>query len=260
MLIKKQYDQLPLYHFEHLSKQEDIKHYISSREGGNSEEHLSSLNIGLAVNDHPENPVNNRAKIATALGISPSHLIFPSQTHSDHITVIEDIDTPTLDTDALITNKKGICISVMTADCVPVLLYDPVAKAVAAIHAGWRGSVEDICGKTIQLMKEKYNCQPQHILAGIGPSICVKNYETGAEVIEAVQKLTGDAHPFIASPQANGKANLDLWTLNQYLLQKAGVLPENIEIANICTFERNDLFYSARRGKTGRFGSGILLQ
>ncbi|MDP2113024.1 MAG: peptidoglycan editing factor PgeF, partial [Bacteroidota bacterium] len=163
--------------------------------------------------------------------------------------------------DALITNEPGLFICVQTADCVPILLFDPQKKVVAAIHAGWRGTVSKIAQKTIQQMTEKFSCQPTDILAGIGPSIHMHAYEVGPEVVEAV-KANFSNSPALLKPSLNeGNAYFDLWEANQTVLLEAGIPEENIELMGLCSFEQADLFYSARRdgADTGRMVSGIRL-
>jgi polyphenol oxidase len=166
------------------------------------------------------------------------------------------------DTDALITTSKGLCISVMSADCVPVLLYDPVKRAIGAVHAGWRGTVSKILTLTVQAMLQHYGTQPADLVAAIGPSICPEVYEVGEEVIMAVEQTFGTKDSLITRENGPGKGHFNLWEANRIQLLALGVKSENIEVAGICTYQHSDEFFSARRSgnRAGRFSAGILLR
>lgn len=261
-MYTKYFGRLKLWQFQKLSEYKTITHFVTGREGGVSEGEMGSLNLSFNVGDHPENVKENRRILAYAIGISESRLCFPVQTHTTNVGVVCDdssaLDFP--DTDALITNKKGICLAVMSADCVPVLLYDPLVNAVAAIHAGWKGTVGKIVTATIEAMKKEYNARPEQIIAAIGPSICAKVYEVGEEVIERVKEAF--PHSCLLNSSTQGKAYFDLWNANKLQLMEMGVREENIEIAGKCTFLNSDLFFSARKSgyKAGRFAAGVMLK
>jgi hypothetical protein len=175
--------------------------------------------------------------------------------------LVIDGDTPQdLRADALITKRNDIALAILLADCVPVLLYDPKKKVVAAIHAGWRGTVANITQATIIKMKEQFNCNPQDIIAGIGPSISVENYEVGPEVKEAADLAMGEYHNTVINK--NGKLYFDLWKANKLQLLKSGLEDSNIEVSGICTYRNNETFFSARANKpiTGRFAAVIKIK
>jgi len=204
-----------------------------------------------------------RQELATSLRLSPEQLVFPRQTHTDHIAVVTEplIGAEIPDTDALITNVPGLCICVQTADCVPILICDPVKKIVAAIHAGWRGTVSLITLKTATQMIQEFGCDPNDLIAGIGPSISRPNYEVSTEVIDAV-KANFTNHQDLLFPNGNaGKADLNLWKANQTLLENAGIPLSQIEIMGLCSFNGENEFYSARRdgAATGRMVTGIMI-
>jgi YfiH family protein len=254
--------ELPLYYFRNLSSFHRIKHFISGRQGGVSTGETGALNLSFRVSDEESHVKRNRELVAQALGIEAGKLVVPSQTHSDHIAEVrpDNYKDVFADTDGFVTNTPGLCIAVLSADCVPVLLYDPSTHSAAAIHAGWRGTVASIVPKTIEKMKQLYGADPSHIRAGIGPSICSDVYEVGAEVAEEFYKVFDD-HSKIVRPKENDKFLIDLWEANKTLLVKAGVKQENIETSGICTYTNADKFFSARRSanKAGRFGAGIVL-
>jgi YfiH family protein len=144
------------------------------------------------------------------------------------------------------------------ADCVPILLHDPIRKVVGIAHAGWRGTVQKTAQAAVLAMQTKYGSRPEDILAAIGPSICVEHYEIGDEVAEQIKSAFGaDSNSFLSSN--NGVDRFDLWYANQYLLEKAGL--RNIEISGICTACHLKDWYSyrAENGRTGRFGALIAL-
>ncbi len=184
------------------------------------------------------------------------------QTHSARVEVVTMATLHEVfdHTDALITAEKGILISVQSADCVPVLLYDPMEKVVAAIHAGWRGTMGEIVLTAIEKMKTEFNSSPENLIAAIGPSISEEIYEVGEEVIAAVERVYGSKAGIISREQ-NGKGFCNLWEANRIQLIRAGVRAKNIEVAGICTYQQADLFFSARKsGNTaGRFAAGIMI-
>lgn len=211
--------------------------------------------------DSPEIYTGNREQLAKILGIDVQQLVFPRQTHTNCVTEVDEIPECELkETDALVTNKKGICICVQTADCVPILLFEPEKQVIAAVHAGWRGTVKKIAAETVQKMTGTYKCNPSKIVAAIGPSISPSVYEVGSEVTEAI--LRSIPHPeSVIHLKKTGKHHVDLWTANREVLIEAGLSSGNIEIAGECSFNGNNRFFSARKegADTGRMVSGIML-
>ena len=205
--------------------------------------------------------VQNRKLLASVLGIQPEQLVFPRQTHTNCVVEVEIIpENEISETDALVTSQPGICLCVQTADCVPVLLFDPVNRVVAAVHAGWRGTVKKIAVAAVLKMQKKYHSSPQNILAVIGPSIGPEVYEVGDEVVDEVRKNV----PFpekTLQKNASGKFHFNLWEANRQVLLAAGLKEQNIEMTEECTFQKENKYYSARREgvETGRIVSGIML-
>lgn len=248
---------LSVFKFESFKKYKDIAHFITTKEG------WISGNKPRFTGDQEADYSGFRKELAVSCETKGTKFIFPRQTHSDRVALVTSgTETTTIaNTDALITNEPGLFICVQTADCVPILLFDPQKKVVAAVHAGWRGTVSKIAMKTVQQMTEKFGCQPIDIHAGIGPSIHMHAYEVGPEVVEAVKSNFNNS-PALLKPSLNvGNAYFDLWEANQTLLMEAGIPEENIELMGLCSFEQADLFYSARRdgADTGRMVSGIRL-
>lgn len=192
----------------------------------------------------------------------PYYVVQPHQVHGIEIREVTDPMTTREQlegVDALITNVPGVAISVRTADCIPVLLYDPVHKAIAAVHAGWRGTVQRISQKVIDFMHELYGTNGADLKAVIGPGIGPESFQVGQEVADAfleagfpigqILKDCGPKAPTADNPM-NGGLHIDLWLANQLLLEQSGVKSQNIQVAGICTYRNNDRFYSARREGT----------
>ncbi|WP_372775968.1 peptidoglycan editing factor PgeF [Mangrovibacterium sp.] len=253
---KQQAGNKTFYQFEQLL-QNGLLHFTSTKRGwaGDGKSRFTG--------DSPESFAGYRAELAASLGLNGEQFVFPRQTHSDHIQVVHEpmsgVEVP--DTDALITDVTGLCICVQTADCVPILLFDPFQRVVAAIHSGWRGTVSKIAAKTLERMQTEFQSKPENILAGIGPSISSKNYEVSADVIQQIERnFPNQAN--LLHPSANtGRACLDLWAANKSLLMDSGVPENQIEITGFCSFAGDHEFYSARRDglQTGRMVTGIML-
>lgn len=247
----------------------DLVHFCTSRAGGVSVGNYASFNLNPFVGDQPSHFEKNKQLLCDKYGIQPGKLVIPFQTHGTEIRAIderffhlseEEKSHYLHGVDALFTRMPEVCIGVTTADCVPLQFYDPVTKVVAVAHAGWRGTCGKIALKTIQKLTETFDVDPENLLITIGPSISGKVYEVGAELIDNFQEAGFDTTSLFE--QRNNAIYLDLWEANRQLLLQAGVLPENIEIAGICTFTEHEKFFSARRLgiKSGRMLSGIMLK
>lgn len=248
---------LSVFKFESFRKYKDITHFITTKEG------WVSGNKPRFTGDQESDYFAFRKELAVSGDWDTDKFVFPRQTHSDHVAVATSgsSENTISDTDALITNEPGLFVCVQTADCVPILLYDPQRKVVAAIHAGWKGTVSKIAHKSVQKMTEKYGSNPTDIIAGIGPSIHMHAYEVGPEVVDLV-KTNFSNSPVLLKPSLTiGRAFFDLWEANKTILIESGIPEENIEVMGLCTFEHASLFYSARRDgmDTGRMVSGIRL-
>jgi len=252
---------LDFYRFEHLKKQPSVLHLVSTKSGL----YPYTFSLALHTGEDAKAIIQNRQMLAEQLVTStPLHFIVANQTHSDNITVIREQDTKGWEhlddaienCDALITNVPHVVLSILTADCVPVLLYDLKQGVIAAIHAGWKGTQQEIVIKTLKQMKNTFASNPEDILAGIAPSIGRCCYEVGEDV----------AKHFFDTPmgftKVKDKYMLDLPYLNKKQLLDFGVKEENIEMSNICTACHNDKFFSYRKEKgcSGRFMSIIGLK
>lgn len=228
-----------------------VPHCFTTRFGGVSEGYLSSLNLGIHRGDKPENVVKNYEILGQALRFDIHDLVYTHQTHTDIVRVVDGSNRGEglfrevePECDALVTNTPGVVLAAFTADCTPILLHDPVTGAVGAVHAGWRGTVADIAGKTVLAMRENFGAEPANIRAAIGPNIGVCCFETHTDVPDAVRAVLGDAAEAFIVP-AGEKFRVDLKGVNAALLRRAGV--KHIEISCDCTACRPDRFWSHRR-------------
>lgn len=254
-MIELQQPPLTLWQFENLGRQSGIRHFVTAR---NSNPEGKEFTLSLSSSPDKDMVRANRSLVAKAMGIADDKLFFPSQVHLTRIVNVTS-HTPKeelMETDALISNEPGICIAVMSADCVPILLYDRKNNAVAAVHSGWKGTVAKILEKTLKTMHETFGTNGVDLIAGIGPSVSQDAYEVGEEVVTQVKK-SFDRSSELMIPQPNNKAKLDLWKANEFQLREFGVT--DIEISDLCTVKNNSNFFSARKGDSGRFAAGIML-
>ncbi len=252
-----------------LDKYNEIAHFCTSREGGVSVGNYASFNLSPFSGDNPVHLTENHQVLCEKLGIEPSKLIIPYQTHGTEIRVIDEtfflLSTSEKNqylhgVDALITQLPQVCVGVSTADCVPLIFFDTRIKIVAVAHAGWRGACGRIAVKTVFKMIEKFGCNAADIVVSVGPSISVDAYNVGRELIAAFEDEGFDTDSIFM--EKGDKLHLDLWEANRQSLLKAGILPEHVEIAGICTYTEHERFFSARRLgiKSGRMLSGIMIK
>lgn len=249
----------------------NISHFVTSRGGGYSKEAYASFNCSPYSGDQPERVARNQKLLCEALPKPPNQLIIPFQTHGTEVCVIdpgfilasaESRQTLLHGVDAVITREPGCCVCVSTADCVPILLYDKRNKAVAAVHAGWRGTVSFIVRRVLDKMKEIYGTEGDDVIACIGPSISLQSFEVGEEVYEAFCSSGFDMPRISIWKEDTQKYHLDLWEANRRQLLNFEIPEHQIEVAGICTYTHHQDFFSARRLGilSGRILSGIMLQ
>lgn len=252
-------------HLGHLG----LRHGVSTRLGGISAPPFATLNLGLKTGDQAERVRLNRRHFCQAVGVDPDRTVTPQQTHEDRIYIagaadagrgIFSHDAAIPCTDALATNQAGLPLMLFFADCVPVLIYDPVRRAVAISHAGWKGTVARIAAKTVCAMGEHFGTRAADCFVGIAPSIGPCCYEVDQPVIDALCQSFPDTWGTLVVP-SGGKWQLDLWETNRRQLVEAGVQRDRIVVAGVCTACNTALFFShrAEKGKTGRMGAVISL-
>ena len=239
----------------------NISCFSTTRHGGSGEGTYATFNCTHYCGDNPEHVKTNLEKLAMSLPERPRVFVIPRQTHTTNVRVITDVPTQEelQDVDAVVTHLKGFCLCVSTADCVPILIYDKEKRVIAAVHAGWRGTVGRIVEKTLEAMKSHYGTNGKDVIACIGPSISLESFEVGDEVYDAFAKAGFDMS---AIAKKYEKWHLDLWEANRLQLLAQGVCPEHIEVAGICTYQQHEDFFSARRLgiKSGRILSGVMLK
>ncbi len=259
--------------FDLLDQEGGIVHFSTTREGGVSRGAFASLNTGNFSDDSPLNIHENRQRIARMLYTPVENFIIPHQTHSNRVLTV-DSDFLSLSrteavealygVDALVTNQPGVFLCVTTADCVPILLYDKGSGAIAAIHAGWKGTLGRIVENSFREMERNYGTSARDLIVGMGPAISQQHYEVGDELVEAFREEGFDLSDRAVSYRepSSGKCHMDLTEINRRELIRLGVPEGQVGISGLCTFEREDLFFSARRQTihSGRMLTGIKLE
>jgi YfiH family protein len=234
--------------FEQLRQFPHLVHGVFLRKGGVSEKSsLASLNVGGRVNDLPEHVTMNRKKIRECLGMKT--LVIGDQRHEFHIHKIFDIEPKEeiflpYSADGLFTTLKDVLLATYHADCQVGLFYDPKREVIANIHCGWRGNVQNIFGKTVEMLQQQMGSNPKDLLVCISPSLGPSH----AEFIHYEKELPASFYPYQTQP-----TYFDLWEISYQQLRSSGVRGEHIEIARMCTYSQPELFFSYRREKdTGR--------
>ncbi|MEI6847081.1 MAG: peptidoglycan editing factor PgeF [Chlorobiaceae bacterium] len=227
----------------------------STRKGGVSTGAYSSLNLGNNTGDDPELVHQNTLRLCHAAGINPERMVSSIQIHGTEILYAEKPGQYD-GYDAFITNKKNLFLCIFTADCFPVLLYDPLNHALGAVHSGWKGSSEKIVMKTVKAMERNFNSIPAQCLAFIGTGISSVAYEVGCEI---AMKFDTDFFRILPTRQNEKKYQLDLGGVNYQQLVASGIPASNIEYSPFCSYRNSELFFSHRRdnSKTGRMVSLI---
>jgi YfiH family protein len=249
---------LPVYRFGQWDGEPSLVHAVLTRLGGVSLPPYATLNLSQVVGDDPAAVEVNYRRVCRALGIHRSHMVTCHQVHSADVFVATAADGGRLvgQGDALVTGQPGVYLSMRFADCTPILLHDPVRRAVGIAHAGWRGTLKNVAGAAVWAMVERLGCLPGDITAVIGPAIGPCCYQVGGEVIRAVESTCAGAAGLLRR-RAGGRAYFDLWEANRRQLVEAGV--GCVAVAGLCTACRTDHFFShrAEQGQTGRFGAVI---
>lgn len=246
----------------------EIMAFSTTRHGGTDEGNYAGFNMNEYCGDTPEHTAACRKALAEELGVDENHIIMPHQTHdinpriigSEFLSLPQDIRRMLLEgVDSILTDVPGVCIGVSTADCVPVLLHDAAHNAVAAVHAGWRGTVKSVVLRAVTEMRLAYGTDATTLTAIVGPAISLKNFEVGDEVYNEFLEAK---MPMDSIARREGKWHIDLPLCNKMQLMMAGLKEENIQMSGICTYDNADDYFSARRlGKeSGRIFSGIVIR
>ena len=246
--------EIPCFQFQRLSQEHNLIHGVFTRHGGVSAPPFDTLNTSYAVGDRQEDVAENIRKVRCV--IQAKDLMYMNQSHGDGILVLRQgalcINGEALDVDALITDIPGVGLMVKQADCQGVIIYDPEKNVVADVHCGWRGNVQNILAGVVSRMNKEFGCRQSGLLAAIGPSLgpCCAEFIGHKEIFPKAFEgfMTRENH-------------FDLWAVSCRQLTEAGLRPEHIEVAGICTKCRKDLFFSYRaEGTTGRFGTVVMIR
>lgn len=246
---------LRYYSFESFPE-DKVFHGVFTRHGGVSSGTFSSLNVSGMAGDSRENVIENRTRILNVFNRPLGTIFDVWQIHSGDVVFTESprgVENKHTQADAIFTNSPDVSLFMQFADCVPILIYDPEHNIIGIIHAGWQGTVKRIVQNSIQFLINQFSCDPEKIIAGIGPSIGPDHYKVGLDVTLEVEKKLNEIQSD-AIKTVNGQSYFDLWQTNRLLLNQMGV--KNIEVAEICTACNLDDWYSYRLEgrKSGRFG------
>lgn len=232
-------DSLKLIQFSILKSHLSLVHAFSTRIGGFSKDPYHSLNLGLTCRDNPDIVKKNRNIFFNYLSLPQDRLVFPVQIHSDNIQII---NSPGIlnNCDALITQKPNLFLTIQTADCFPIFVFDPITRTIAIIHSGWKGAAKNIAGKTIQKMKTELGVNPCNLLAVIGPGVQMKNFQVDEPVYNHFE-------PKYFTPDGPDHYKMDLQKAIYDQLTTAGLSEQSIERSADCTYEKEEFYYSYRR-------------
>lgn len=257
--------------YELLNAYPEVAHFVTTRQGGVSEGTYGSFNCSPYTHDSCIHVARNQQQLFQLMKNEIQEIIIPEQTHGCKVLAIDEtfFDLPQearqellKGVDALTTKVPGYCVAVTTADCVPLLMYDKKQKVVAAVHAGWKGTVKNITQEVLIHMECMFGTHVEDLVVCIGPSISLDAFEVGDEVYEAFEESGYDMSLISVKNSQSGKYHIDLWQANRIELLRNGVPEEQIQIAGICSYIHQDDFFSARRLgiNSGRTLSGILIR
>ncbi|MCR4441139.1 MAG: peptidoglycan editing factor PgeF [Peptococcaceae bacterium] len=270
LFVKKEKEGITFYQAASFEAAGLVVHAFTGRKGGVSRGLFESLNLSILTQDLLENVLENRRRLCGILGISPDSLTGARQVHGDSVYLVRENDkgrgarqpgSVIPAADALMTAVPGITLVAFFADCVPVFFLDPVKKAVALTHAGWKGTVAGIAAKTAAAMTRAFGTKPEDLLAAVGPSIGPCHYQVDGPVIERVRLAFPDDYgELLPGMTADGHARFNLWEANVRQIRSLGVPAQNITVAGICTYCEQENFFSHRRGMAGRQAALIMLK
>ena len=235
---------------------------VTTRHGGVSAGGYATLNLSLGVGDEAANVLENRHRVAAALGTGPAAFVFAGQVHGATARIVSGADRgrgardaagAIGPADALVTADPGTVLAILVADCVPVILYDPVAHVLACVHAGWRGTVAHVTRAALTAMRS-LGASAHSMVAGIGPAISPTAYQVGDQVTTAARQAFGQQADGLLKPAGPGRWTFDLWAANRLTLRTAGVPDSQIHLAAAPTGPGPGLFFSHRAEQPcGRF-------
>lgn len=254
---------VPMLHFDKIKSMDWVNQSFSTRLGGTSSDIYESMNLSFNLADTHDNVLNNFKIISDSIGIPIENMVYSKQTHTTNILKIDDshkgmgiVRERCFDNiDGLITNVPGICLVTSFADCIPVIIIDPVKKVIASLHSGWRGTVGNITQQAVNTMISDYGCNTSSLIGFVGPGICMNCYEVSLDVADRFKSSYSkeEAEMILKNGKADDKFYLDLLMANRINLINCGLLSSNIYTADICTCCNPRLMFS-HRASGGRRG------
>lgn len=265
---------VPLLHFKKLDEFDFIKHCFTTRMGGCSTGIFESMNLSFTRGDDEEAVLNNYRRLAEAMKADVCDYVTSDQTHTTNVIRVGKAQKgigvtrprPYTDVDGLVTNEPGVILSTFYADCVPLYFVDPVHRAIGLSHSGWRGTVNRMGRKTLEVMNREFDTEPADVIAAIGPSICQDCYEISEDVAQHFISEFGTTDDpkaqEILFAKGGGKYQLNLWECNRRIMVEAGIPNENISVTNVCTCCNPDKLFSHRasHGRRGNLGAFMCLK
>lgn len=236
----------------HAGDSHDALMAFSLRSGGCSPRPFDTLNFSDSQGDSRDNVQRNFQTLGASLHLDPGRIVRCRQVHSDRVIIVESPPSVQPEADAVLTPVAGLYAAVKTADCLPLLIVDPVQKVAGAVHAGWRGTVLRIVTKALDAMIKSFRSNPGDLIVAVGPAIGPCCYEVDDAVLGPFREAIPDAERFITvhssrNPGAGQTPHLDLTAVHQWELLEAGVAAENIHLSGLCTCCNPELFFSHRR-------------
>ena len=242
----------------------DLDAVVTTRHGGASTGSYASLNLALHVGDEPDAVLENRRRVAAALGADLGDFVFCDQSHGNHVATVTAADRgrgtlrradSLVQTDAVVTRDPGTVLVVLVADCVPIIMVDPEAQVLGCVHAGWRGTVAGVTGAALHAMRS-LGARPERMLAAIGPAVAADRYQVGPDVAAAAGRYFSGHLDGIIHPSGPGQWLFDLPAANRRMLREAGVPDRQIMDSGLATGQRDGLFFSDREQRPcGRFAA-----
>ena len=247
-----------------------VTHLVSTRLGGVSTGDCASLNFSYVRDTDKAAVDENFRRMAEVFDAEMDAFVCSDQTHTTNVRLVTEKDRGKgvtrqrdySDVDGLVTDVPGLILSTFYADCVPLLFFDPIHRAIGCSHSGWRGTVGEMGRVMVEAMEKYFGSRPEDILAAVGPSICRDCYEVGEEVAEEFENLFSGEAGEVLTAKGNGKYLLDLWKANEKVLLSAGIRKEHLAVTDICTCCNPEYLFSHRasRGKRGNIGAFIMLK
>ena len=254
--------------FPILNSFKNLRHGFTTRLGGVSTGCFSQMNLSFTTGDNPDTVRQNYKIISNALGINPNNLVLSAQTHTANILCVgkNDVgkgvwrDKTYSDIDAIVTNQPSVALVTHSADCCLIGFFDPVNNVIAAAHAGWRGTVQEIGKKTVQVLINNYNCNPKNIIAVLAPSVARCCYEVDDPVYNEFSKLSYLDLSKIFQKKENGRYMLNLVEANKQILINVGIPYSNFDLSDICTCCNSDVMHSHRKTKGERGNLALIIE